>query len=233
MAYLQEQEQLPGLAHPSTILSFRVSYGERRASQPQSGANNLPRGPPSLSFDRDASSLATVREGDENFIHPGIIHGRSALPTNQWPVSASEEDAPGDDVTASEAEEPDDVALETMDGVQQGERTTTDVSRNSGDSGSQQADVRMVDADEAQRTPKAIPLHEKESENPSDVSPESAYDDLLDKIPKELIASYLKKRFAGLGEEASKLDTVSSKSQTHPHKCQDCDKVFPRLCELK
>ncbi|QGI64437.1 hypothetical protein CEK26_008391 [Fusarium fujikuroi] len=233
MAYLQAQEQLPGLAHPSTILSFRVPYGERRASQSQSGTNNPPRGPPSLSFDRDASSLATVREGDENFVHPDIIHGRSALPSNQWPVSASEEDAPGDDVTASEAEQPDDDALETMDGVQQGEGTTTDVSRNSGDSGSQQVDVRMVDADEAQRTPKAIPPHEKESKTPSDVSPESAYVDLLDKIPKELIASYLKKRFADLGEEASKLDTVNSKSQSHPHKCQDCDKAFPRLCELK
>ncbi|KAI1013198.1 hypothetical protein LB503_001730 [Fusarium chuoi] len=233
MAYLQAQEQLPGLAHPSTILSFRVPYGERRASQPQSGTNNPPRGPPSLSFDRDASSLATVREGDENFVHPDIIHGRSALSSNQWPVSVPEEDAPGDDVTASEAEQPDDDALETMDGVQQGEGTNTDVSRNSGDSGSRQVDVRMVDADEAQRTPKAIPPHEKESETPSDVSPESAYVDLLDKIPKELIASYLKKRLADLGEEASKLDTVNSKSQTHPHKCQDCDKAFPRLCELK
>ncbi|KAF5651182.1 Sex-determining transformer 1 [Fusarium sp. NRRL 52700] len=233
MAYLQAQEQLPGLAHPSTILSFRVSYGERRASQPQSGTNNPPRAAPSLSFDRDASSLATVREGDENFVHPEIIHGRSAMPSNQWPASASEEDAPGDDVTTSEAEQPGDDALETMDGVQQGEGKTTDVSGNSGDPGSQQADIRMVDADEAQRTPKASPQHEKESETPSNVSPESAYDDLLDKIPKELIASYLKKRFAGLGEEASKLDAVSSKSQTHPHRCHDCDKVFPRLCELK
>ncbi|KAF5593571.1 Sex-determining transformer 1 [Fusarium pseudoanthophilum] len=234
MAYLQAQEQLPGLAHPSTILSFRVSYGERRASQPQSVTSHPPRGPPSLSFDRDASSLATVREGDESFAQPDIVHGRSALPPNQWPASASEEDAPGDDVTASEAEQPDDDALETMDGVQQVEGTTTDVSRDNGDPGSQQADVRMVDADEAQRTPKAIPPHEKESETPADLSPESAYDDLLDKIPKELIASYLKKkRFAGLGEEASKPDTVSSKNQTHPHKCQECDKAFPRLCELK
>ncbi|KAF5659868.1 Sex-determining transformer 1 [Fusarium denticulatum] len=234
MAYLQAQEQLPGLAHPSTILSFRVSYGERRASQPQSVTSNPPRGPPSLSFDRDASSLATVREGDESFVHPDIVHGRSALPPNQWPASASEEDAPGDDVTASEAEQPDDDTLETMDGVQQGEGTTANVSRDSGDPGSQQADVRMVDADEAQRTPKAIPPHEKESETLSDASPESAYDDLLDKIPKELIASYLKKkRFAGLGEEASKLDTASSKNQVHPHKCQECDKAFPRLCELK
>jgi hypothetical protein len=233
MAYLQAQEHSPGLAHPSTILSFRGPYGERRASQSQSGVNNPPRGSPSLPFDRDASSLATVREGDENFIHPDIIHGRSTLPPNQWPVSASEEDAPGDDITASEAGQPNDVTPETMDGVQEGERSDTDVSRNSGDLGSQQADVRMIDADEAQRTPRAIPSHEKESESTSDVSPESAYDDLLDKIPKELIASYLKKRFGGLGEETSKLDTVSNKSQTYPHKCQNCDKAFPRLCELK
>ncbi|KAF9781974.1 hypothetical protein IL306_012039, partial [Fusarium sp. DS 682] len=234
MAYLQAQEHSSGLMHPSTILSFRGPYADRQASQPQSGTNNLSQGSASGPFDRDTSGLETVREGDENFIHPNILNGRRILTPNQWSVSASsEEDAPGDVIAAPEVGQPDDAAPEVMDGVQRGGGSDTDVSSISEDLGTQQPDVRMIDADEAQRTPRAISSQEKEAEDLSNVSPETTYDKVLDRIPSDLIASYLKKRLGGLGDETLKLDVISNKSQTHPHKCQNCDKTFPRLCELK
>ncbi|KAF4438493.1 hypothetical protein F53441_12774 [Fusarium austroafricanum] len=234
MAYLQAQEQSPGLVHPSAILSFRGPYGDRRASQPQHGTNNLSRGSATVSLDQDASGLATVREGDEGFIQPDILNDSDPLPPHRWTVpTSSEEDAPGDDITASESGQPDDIAPEIMDGVQQGGASDTETSSLSEEFGPQQPDVRMIDADEAQRTPRATLSQENSTTDSPNTSPGSAYDAVLDTIPKELIASYLKKHLVGSRDETPKPDTSRHKSQTHLHKCQDCEKAFPRLCELK
>ncbi|KAM0198178.1 hypothetical protein ACHAPA_007276 [Fusarium lateritium] len=233
MAYLQAQEQSTSSAHPSTSLSFPGPYGDRRASQPLPSISSLSRGPSSISFDRDASSLATVREGDENCIRPGILDESRSLPPHPWLASAaSEEDAPGDDVTASESGQQDDTAPEAMDGVQQGGTSDTEISSVSEDLTSQQSDVRMADADEAERTPRAIPSREGLSESSSTANPEKTYE-LLDRIPKELIADYLRKHSMGSRDDTPKPDSTSNKSQTHPHKCSECPKAFSRLCELK
>ncbi|KAM0339135.1 hypothetical protein ACHAPU_011047 [Fusarium lateritium] len=233
MAYLQAQEQSSSSVHPSAILSFRVPYGDRRASQPQPGINNLPRSPASASFDRDASGLATVREGDESFIQPDILSGPGPLPAPRWPVSAvSEEDASGDDITASESEQQPDAAPEAMDGVQQSGISAIVMTSFDKDVSIQQPDVRMTDTDETEKTPRAIPSREDSSEASPGATPESTYE-LLDKIPKELIASYLKKHSIDSGDDSPKSDLTSTRGQAHSHKCSDCDKSFPRLCELK
>ncbi|KAF4972897.1 hypothetical protein FSARC_640 [Fusarium sarcochroum] len=236
MAYLQAQEQSPGLAHPSAIFSYREHYGDRRVSQSQIGTNTLPRSSGSISFDRDASGLATVREGDENFIQPDILSGPGPFhpPPHRWQVpAASDEDAPGDDITASESEPQEDSPSQAMGGVQQSETSDTEMSSASGqDLGSHQPDVRMIDADEAQHTPKPMSSQGNSIVDSSSMNPESTFK-ILDKIPKEVIASYLKTHSTELREETPKPDTTSSKSQGHSHKCPDCEKSFPRLCELK
>jgi hypothetical protein len=119
-----------------------------------------------------------------------------------------------------------------MDGVQKSGTSQTEGSSISDNSSSQQPDVGMIDVDEAQQTPRAATLPDHSSFDSSNVSPESTYE-ILDKIPKELIASYLKKHSAETKEETPKPDMPGGKSQSHLHKCQDCDKVFLRLCELK
>ncbi|KAM0552539.1 hypothetical protein ACHAPJ_007867 [Fusarium lateritium] len=234
MAYLQAQEQSPGLAHPSAILSYRGHYGDGRASHPQNGTSTLSRSSGSISFDQDASSLATVREGDENFIQPDILSGPGPLdpPPHRWPA-ASDEDAPGDDITASESEPQEDSPSQAMSGVQQTETSDTEISSASGqDLGPHQPDVRMTDADEAQHTPKPMSSYGNSVTDSSSMNPELTFK-ILDKIPKEVIASYLKSHTAELRDDTPKPDTTSNKSQGHSHKCPDCDKSFPRLCELK
>lgn len=233
IAYLQAQEQSSSSIHPSTSLSFRGPYGDRRASQPLPSISSLSRGPSSVSFDRDASSLATVREGDENYIQPGILSGSGYLPPHPWSVSTvSEEDAPGDDITASESEQQDDTATEAMGGVQKSGTSDTEISSASEDLTSRQPDVRMTDTDEAEATPRAISSQTDLSESSSSTNPEKTYE-LLDRIPKDLIADYLRKHSMGSRDDTPKPDLTSNKSQTHSHKCSDCPKTFPRLCELK
>jgi hypothetical protein len=233
IAYLQAQEQPSSSVHPSTSLLFRGPYGDRRASQPLPSMSSLSRAPSSILFDRDASSLAIVREGDENYIQPGILSGLGSLPPHPWPASdASEEDAPGDDITASESEQQDNTAPETMGGVQKSGTSDTEMSSASEDLTSQQSDVRMTDTDEAQRTPRAIPSQADLPESSSSVDPEKTYE-LLDRIPKELIADYLRKHSMGSRDGTPKPDSSSNKSQAHQHKCSDCPKVFSRQCELK
>jgi hypothetical protein len=235
MAYVQAQEQLPGLAHPSSILSFRGYHGDRRASQPQPGISSLSRGPASISTDRDVAGLTPVRESDENFIRPEILNGSGPLLQNRWPPSAaSEEDAPGDDVMTSDSEQRHDSAPDAMDDVQQTGTSEADLPSADEDPRSQQPDIRMADADEAQRTPRAVSLPDRPSFDYSHANPEATYE-LLDKLPKHLIASYVKKHLPGMRDEdeTPKPDIPSTKSQGHSHKCQDCDKTFPRLCELK
>lgn len=235
MAYVQAQEQLPGLAHPSPILSFRGYHGDRRASQPQPGIGSLSRGPASISTDRDVAGLTPVRESDENFIRPEILNGSGPLLQNRWPPSAaSEEDAPGDDIMTSDSEQRRDSAPDAMDDVQQTGTSETDSPSVDEDPRSQQPDIRMADADEAQRTPRAVLLPDRPSFDYSHANPEATYE-LLDKLPKDLIASYVKKHLPGMRDEdeTPKPDIPSAKSQGHSHKCPDCDKTFPRLCELK
>ncbi|KAF5659413.1 hypothetical protein FHETE_9419 [Fusarium heterosporum] len=233
MAYLQAQEQSSSSDHPSAILSVRSPYGDRRVSQTQPGTNSLSRGSASVSFDRDASGLATVREGDENFIQPDILSGPGPLPPARWPVSVvSEEDASGDDITASESEHQPDAAPEAMDGVQQSGNSDIVTTSFDKDVSIQQPDVRMTDTDETEKTPRAVLSREDLSEALPGANPASTYK-LLDKIPKELIASYLKKHSADSGDDSSKSDLTSTRSQAHPHKCPDCGKSFIRLCELK
>ncbi|KAF4991208.1 hypothetical protein FGRMN_7970 [Fusarium graminum] len=232
MAYLQAQEQSSSSDHPSAILSVRSPYGDRRASQTQPGTNSLSRGSASVSFDRDASGLATVREGNENFIQPGILNGPGPLPPPRWSISVvSEEDASGDDITASESEQQPDAAPEAMDGLQQSGDSDIVMASFDKDTSSQQPDVRMADTDETEKNPRAIPSRVNSSETSPGANPASTYK-LLDKIPKELIASYLKKHSADSGDDSSKSDLTSTRSQAHPHKCPDCGKSFPRLCEL-
>jgi hypothetical protein len=235
MAYVQAQEQLPGLAHPSSILSFRGYHGDRRAPQPQPGISSLSRGPASISTDRDVAGLTPVRESDENFIRPAILNGSGPLLQNRWsPSAASEEDAPGDDVMASDSEQRHDSAPDAMDDVQQTGTSEADLPSVDEDPRSQKPDIRMVDADEAQRTPRAVSLPDRPSFDYSHANPEATYE-LLDKLPKDLIANYVKKHLPGMRDEdeTPKPDMPSTKSQGHSHKCQDCDKTFPRLCELK
>ncbi|KAH6968557.1 hypothetical protein DER45DRAFT_476401 [Fusarium avenaceum] len=233
IAYLQAQEQSSSSIHPSTSLSFRGPYDDRRASQPLPSISSLSRGPSSVSFDRDASSLATVREGDENYIQPGILSGSGYLPPHPWSASTvSEEDAPGDDITASESEQQGDTATEAMGGVQKSGTSDTEISSASEDLTSQQPDVRMTDTDEAEATPRAISSQTDLSESSSSTNPEKTYE-LLDRIPKDLIADYLRKHSMGSRDDTPKPDLTSNKSQTHSHKCSDCPKTFPRLCELK
>lgn len=233
MAYVQAQEQAPGLVHPSAALSFGGQGEDKRATQPPSSISVPTRSPVPTSIDRDVSGLVPVRESDENFIRPEILSGPGPMPQYRWPVSpAPEEDAPGDDIMASESEQHHDVAPDAMDGVQQDETSEIETPSDGAISSSPQPDVRMVDADEAQRTPRAIPLSDHSSLDSSNISPESTYE-ILDKIPKELIASYLRKHSSGTRDETTKPDTSGSKSQNNSHKCQDCDKAFPRLCELK
>ncbi|RGP68127.1 hypothetical protein FLONG3_8301 [Fusarium longipes] len=233
MAYLQAQEQLPGFLHPSAIFPFRGHGVDRPASQPQPGISSLSRGQVPVSIERDISSLAPVRESDENFIRPDILSGPGPLPQDRWPgPPASEEDAPGDDITASESEQHHDSVPDVMDGVQKSATLETELSSVSDNPSPQQPDVGMIDADEAQQTPRAVTLPDCSNLESSNISAESTYE-ILDKIPKELIASYLKKHSAGVGGETPKQDTPGGKSQSQLHKCQDCDKAFPRLCELK
>jgi hypothetical protein len=232
MAYLQAQEQSPGLAHPSTILLFRGHGGDRRASQPQPGISGLSRGPAPISIDRDITGLAPVRESDENFIRPDILSGPVTMSQDRWPgPPTSGEDAPGDDITTSESGQHDDAAPDDMDGVQESETLEMETSSVSDNSSSQQPDIGMIDADEAQQTPRAVILVDQsslDSPNNSLVSYE-----ILDKIPKEVIASYMKKHSTEIRDETPKPDVPGGKNQAHVHKCQDCDKPFPRLCELK
>jgi hypothetical protein len=232
MAYLQAQEQSPGLAHPSTILLFRGHGGDRRASQPQPGISGLSRGPAPISIDRDITGLAPVRESDENFIRPDILSGPVTMSQDRWPgPPTSGEDAPGDDITTSESGQHDDAAPDDMDGVQESETLEMETSSVSDNSSSQQPDIGMIDADEAQQTPRAVILADQsslDSPNNSLVSYE-----ILDKIPKEVIASYMKKHSTEIRDETPKPDVPGGKNQAHVHKCQDCDKPFPRLCELK
>ncbi|KAJ4133610.1 hypothetical protein NW768_005198 [Fusarium equiseti] len=235
MAYVQAQEQLPGLAHPSSILSFRGYHGDRRASQPQLGISSLSRGPASISADRDVAGLTPVRESDENFIRPEILNGSGPLLQNRWPPSAaSEEDAPGDDVMAPDPEQRHDSGPDAMDDVQRTGTSEADLPSVDEDPSSQQPDVRMADADEAQRTPRAVTLSDRPNFDYSHANPEETYE-ILDKLPKHLIASYMKKHLPGMSDEdeTPKSDIPSAKSQGYSHKCQDCDKTFPRLCELK
>ncbi|KAF5019262.1 hypothetical protein F66182_8737 [Fusarium sp. NRRL 66182] len=236
LAYLQAQELSPGLVHPSAIFPLHEHYANRQASQPQAHNSNVPRGPVSISFDRDPSSLATVREGDENFLQPDILSGTGhSLPSHRWHSSvASEQDAPGDEIITTETESRDDVQSRPMDGIQQNETPDTDISNVSGEGvTSRQPDTRMADIDEAQHTPRAMQSQEISASSSSAINPESTFK-LLDKIPKELIASYLKNHSAERRDDTPKPDTASSKSQDHhTHKCPDCEKKFPRLCELK
>jgi hypothetical protein len=90
----------------------------------------------------------------------------------------------------------------------------------------------MADTDEAEGTPRAIPSQADLSESSSSADPEKTYE-LLDRIPKELIADYLRKHSMGSRDDTPKPDSTSNKSQAHPHKCSDCPKTFSRLCELK
>ncbi|RGP58706.1 hypothetical protein FSPOR_11829, partial [Fusarium sporotrichioides] len=231
MAYLQAQEQSPGLVHPSAILSFRGHGGDRRASQPQPSISGLSRGPAPILIDRDISGLAPVRESDENFIRPDMISGPGPIPQDRWSRSpTSGEDAPGDDITTSESGQHDDATPDDMDGVQESGTLETEVS--SDNSSSQQPDIGMVDVDEAQQTPRAVLLPDQSSLDSSNISSDLTYE-ILDKIPKEVIASYMKKHSTEIRDETPKSDVLSGKSQGHSYKCQDCDKPFPRLCELK
>jgi hypothetical protein len=90
----------------------------------------------------------------------------------------------------------------------------------------------MADTDEAEATPRAILSQADLSESSSSTSPEKTYE-LLDRIPKELIADYLRKHSMGNRDGTPNPDLTSNKSQTHSHKCSDCPKTFHRLCELK
>ncbi|CEI67081.1 unnamed protein product [Fusarium venenatum] len=232
MAYLQAQEQSPGLAHPSTILLFRGHGGDRRASQPQLGISGLSRGTAPISIDRDIPGLAPVRESDENFIRPDILSGPVPISLHRWSgPPTSEEDAPGDDITTSESGQHDDAAPDDMDGVQKSGTLETGTSSISDNSSSQRPDIGMIDVDEAQQTPRAVMLPDQTSLDSPNISLVSY--EILDKIPKEVIASYMKKHSTEIRDETPKPDMSGGKSQGHLHKCQDCDKSFPRLCELK
>ncbi|GKT99818.1 hypothetical protein FLAG1_04974 [Fusarium langsethiae] len=231
MAYLQAQEQSPGLVHPSAILSFRGHGGDRRASQPQPSISGLSRGPAPILIDRVISGLAPVRESDESFIRPDMISGPGPIPQDRWSRSpTSGEDAPGDDITTSESGQHDDATPDDMDGVQ--ESGTLETEASSDNSSSQQPDIGMVDVDEAQQTPRAVILPDQSSLDSSNINSDLTYE-ILDKIPKEVIASYMKKHSTEIRDETPKSDVLSGKSQGHSYKCQDCDKPFPRLCELK
>ncbi|KAM0356812.1 hypothetical protein ACHAP4_006517 [Fusarium culmorum] len=233
MAYLQAQEQSPGLAHPSTILSSRGHSGDRRTSQLQLGISGLSRGPACISIERDVLGLAPVRESEENFIRPDILSGPIPVPQDRWPgPSLSGEDAPGDYITTSESGQHDDATPDDMDGVQESGTSETGASSVSDNSSSQQPDIGMMDVDEAQQTPRAVILSDQSSLDSSNISPNLTYE-ILDKIPKEVIASYMKKHSTEIRDETPKPDVPGGKSQGHIYKCQDCDKTFPRLCELK
>ncbi|UZP36041.1 hypothetical protein NXS19_003857 [Fusarium pseudograminearum] len=233
MAYLQAQEQSPNLAHPSAILSSRGHSGDRRTSQLQLGISGLSRGPACISIERDISGLAPVRESEENFIRPDILSGPIPVPQDRWSgPSPSGEDAPGDYITTSESGQHDDATPDNMDGVQESGTSETEASSISDNSSSQQPDIGMMDVDEAQQNPRAVTLSDQSSLDSSNISPDLTYE-ILDKIPKEVIASYMKKHSTEIRDETPKSDVPGGKSQGNIYKCQDCDKTFPRLCELK
>ncbi|KAF4983849.1 hypothetical protein FZEAL_830 [Fusarium zealandicum] len=255
-AYMQAQDQSYGFSHPSGLIispSFRGQLGEdsrRRALHPQSASNGLSQSSGSASFDRDASGLAPVQEGDEIFIQPDMLSGTShgqlhstqtigdlPFPSSQWQLSPSQEhDISTGNRAFSESDSQDDGHPPAMEDIPFNENPDVEMPNEQGSStddlGPRQSDIRMVDADET----RATLSQDQSATDLSNLSRESMLK-ILDKIPGDLLKTYIKNHPQGHKLENPERDAAANKSQTQtkhskrhtkPYGCtsRNCKKAF-------
>ncbi|KAJ3528017.1 hypothetical protein NM208_g10419 [Fusarium decemcellulare] len=250
MAYMQTQDQPFGFSHhPSGLViapSYHGHYGEEpRRRSPQSQANNNapPQSSTSISFDRDASSLAPVQEGSETFIPPDVLSGAGhntsqaagLVPTSpsRWRLSnPTEQGAASSENVSSESEQRDGPLPVSMDDMSQDDKSETEAAQDSNVEGhGPMSDVRMADAGETRPVSSAVASQEWVKLDSANFNKE--FLKVLDKIPKDLLEDYLKTRIPAHKDDAPRQDAAGNKNQAQLHKCSHCPKNFSRQCELK